>query len=144
MKNLTAHFAEVVVPTSTDPASQDTIRDLQQQVANLTQRLQHHSDASQPSQPAAAQANFAKATVRQPRQSALVFPAAKSPAAPTAAAAVNVSDTEPAASPPVLPYRKCVNSFCRALLIGCHSVSMCVCVSGPAASAFTVAPELVG
>ena len=83
MKGLALHLADTVsglVPLSTDPASQDTIRDLQQKVADLTQQLQarveDHSESSAPGSGsnAAHAANAAKASGRPQRQAALVFP----------------------------------------------------------------------
>ena len=108
MKGLALHLADTVsglVPLSTDPASQDTIRDLQQKVADLTQQLQarvedpSESNAPGPGSNAAQAANAAKAPGRPRRQSALVFPQSRAPA-PVAAKAASVhssqdSDTRP-------------------------------------------------
>ena len=101
MKGLALHLADTVsglVPLSTDPASQDTIRDLQQKVADLTQQLQARvEDPAESSVPGsgsnAGQAtNAARAPSRPQRQSALVFPQARA-SAPVAAKAASVPRT---------------------------------------------------
>ena len=102
MKGLALHLADTVsglVPLSTDPASQDTIRDLQQKVADLTQQLQARvEDLAESSVPGsgsnAGQArNAAKAPSRPQRQSALVFPQARA-SAPVAAKAASVHSSQ--------------------------------------------------
>ena len=109
MKGLALHLADTVsglVPLSTDPASQDTIRDLQQKVADLTQQLQARAeDPSEGSAPgsgsnAAHVSVPAKASGRPQKQSALVFPQSKAPT-PVAAKAASLhssqdSETRPA------------------------------------------------
>ena len=116
MKSLALHLADTVsalVPVSTDPASQDTIRDLQQRVADLAQQSQARVRRGRETQVPGSGSNPAQAGVpakaagRLQQQAALVFPQAKAPAPALAkASSVNSSlDNAPGpehrASPPV-------------------------------------------